>query len=163
MILHDYFEYIAQWATTSYEKRQPRVWDMWSLMIWCTVISSLLIDGRRNKYAFHLLRCYLILIIYKRSKIDLPLSQRLFNFDPPSATLTKHFVNPGWTSVFACYTQTPPLDRNTQPVCVNTFSWHLFKPRANTEHDSMSIYFYLAYISHERDNSHWATVILRDT
>ena len=31
MILHDYFEYIVQWATTSYEKRRPRVWDVWSL------------------------------------------------------------------------------------------------------------------------------------
>ena len=26
----------------------------------------------------------------------------------------------------------------------------------------MSIYFYLAYISHERDNFHWATVILSE-
>ena len=43
----------------------------------------------------------------------MPLSQRLFNFGPPLATLTKHFVNPGWTSVFAGYTQIPPLDRNT--------------------------------------------------
>ena len=32
-------------------------------VIWCTVISSLLIDGRQNKYAFYLLRCYLILTI----------------------------------------------------------------------------------------------------
>ena len=65
-------------------------------------------------------------------------------------------------SVFAGYTQIPPLERNTQPVCVNTFSWHLLQPRANAEHDSMSIYFNLAYISHERDNSHWATVILSE-
>ena len=39
---------------------------------------------------------------------------------------------------------------------------HLLQPRANAEHDSMSIYFYLAYISHERDNYHWATVILNE-
>ena len=50
----------------------------------------------------------------------------------------------------------------TRSQCVNTFSWHLLQPRANAEHDSMSIYFYLSCISHERDNSHWATVILSE-
>ena len=56
MILHDYFEYIVQWATTSYEKRRPRDWDMWSLsgLMHCHILTAHC--RRRNKYAFHLLR-----------------------------------------------------------------------------------------------------------
>ena len=54
MILHDYFEYIVQWATTSYENVDPVSEIYGRSVIWCTIISSLLIDGRRNKYAFHL-------------------------------------------------------------------------------------------------------------
>ena len=63
--------------------------------------------------------------------------------------------------MFAGYTQIPPLIA-TSSQCVSTFSWHLLQPRANAEHDSMSIYFYLSYISHECDNSHWSTVILSE-
>ena len=54
MIPYDYFEYIVQWAM----KNVNSVSEICGRsVIWCTVISSLLIDGRRNKYAFYLLRC----------------------------------------------------------------------------------------------------------
>ena len=56
MILHGYFEYIVQWATNSYEKRRPRVWDMWSLsdLMHCHIVTAH--HGCLNKYAIHLLR-----------------------------------------------------------------------------------------------------------
>ena len=93
----------------------------------------------------------------KMSKIDLPLSQRVFNFGPRAATLTKHFVNPGNVCVCRLHpdtaTRSQPVASVQTPLAVTLYSQELMQSTIVCQYIS-------AYISYERDNSHWATVII---